>query len=65
MPKAELHVHLEGSIMPRTLLKLAQRNRVSLPADNEAGLNEFYRFRDFKQFIDTYVMITQCLRYAG
>jgi aminodeoxyfutalosine deaminase len=62
MPKADLHVHLEGSIMPRTLLELAQRNRVSLPSDNEDGLAEFYRFRDFKQFIDTYVLITRCLR---
>jgi adenosine deaminase len=62
MPKAELHVHLEGSILPRTLLKLAQRNYVSLPADDESGLAKLYRFRDFKQFIDSYVMITNCLR---
>lgn len=62
MPKAELHVHLEGSILPRTLLKLAQRNHVSLPADNEAGLTELYRFRSFNQFLKTYIMITRCLR---
>jgi len=62
MPKAELHVHLEGSILPRTLLKLAQRNHVSLPADNEAGLAELYRFRNFDQFLETYLMITRCLR---
>ncbi len=62
MPKAELHVHLEGSILPRTLLKLAQRNHVSLPAEDESGLSELYRFRDFNQFIEVYVMITSCLR---
>jgi aminodeoxyfutalosine deaminase len=62
MPKAELHVHLEGSILPRTLLKLAQHNHVSLPADDEAGLTKFYRFRDFDQFLETYLMITKCLR---
>lgn len=62
MPKAELHVHLEGSILPRTLLKLAQRNHVNLPAEDEAGIAELYRFRDFDQFLETYLMITQCLR---
>ena len=62
IPKAELHVHLEGSILPRTLIKLARRNHVSLPADNEVGLSEFYRFRDFEQFLETYMTITKCLR---
>ena len=64
MPKAELHVHLEGSIIPRTLLKLAKRNHVSLPADDEVGLTELYRFRNFNHFLETYLMITKCLRTA-
>ena len=54
MPKAELHVHLEGSILPRTLIELAQRNHVILPGDDEADLVEFYRFRNFETFIKTY-----------
>ncbi len=62
MPKAELHVHLEGSILPRTLLRLAQRNHISLPVNNEAGLKQYYRFRNFEQFLQTYLMITGCLR---
>ena len=61
MPKVELHVHLEGSILPRTLLELAQRNRIRLPASDEAGLTELYRFHDFGQFLQTYLMITGCL----
>ena len=44
MPKAELHVHLEGSIQPDTLLTLAERNGVRLPADNLEGLRAFYRY---------------------
>jgi len=62
MPKVELHIHMEGSILPRTLIKLAQRNHVSLPANNEAGLAEIYKFRTFDQFLETYTMITSCLR---
>jgi aminodeoxyfutalosine deaminase len=62
MPKVELHVHLEGAIRPSTLLKLAQRNGVALPARSVTDLNEFYRFRDFSHFIEVYVTITGCLR---
>ena len=61
-PKAELHVHLEGSIQPATLLMLAKRHRVDLPADTEDGLRNWYRFRDFHHFIEVYVQITRCLR---
>jgi aminodeoxyfutalosine deaminase len=62
MPKAELHVHLEGSILPHTLLELARRNHISLPANDEAGLSALYNFRDFDHFLETYLMITGCLR---
>lgn len=61
-PKAELHVHLEGSIQPETLLKLARRHKVTLPADTLEGLRDWFRFRDFHHFIEVYVTITKCLR---
>lgn len=63
-PKAELHVHLEGSMQPRTLLTLAQRNGVSLPANDEAGLREWFRYRSFQHFLEVYVAISRCLRQA-
>ena len=62
MPKAELHVHLEGSIRPTTLLQLARRNGISLPAQDVEGLQDFYRYRDFGHFVEVYVTITGCLR---
>jgi aminodeoxyfutalosine deaminase len=62
MPKVELHVHLEGSIRPATLLKLAERNGVALPADDLDGLRQFYRFVDFDHFIETYFTISRCLQ---
>lgn len=62
MPKVELHVHLEGAIRPATLLRLARRRSIALPADTEAGLREWYRFEDFEQFVDIYVTCSECLR---
>jgi adenosine deaminase len=61
MPKVELHVHLEGSIRPATLLKLAQRNRVSLPANTVEGLHQWYIFRDFAHFVEVYGLVSQCI----
>jgi adenosine deaminase len=63
-PKAHLHVHLEGSILPETLLTLARRNGVALPADTVEGLRAWFTFRDFDHFIEIYLTITRCLRTA-
>lgn len=62
MPKVELHVHLEGAIRPETLLELARRNRVDLPADNLNGLRRWFSFTHFQHFIEVYLTITRCLR---
>jgi adenosine deaminase len=60
-PKAELHVHLEGTVRPETLLDLARRNRVTLPFDSVTGLREWFRFRDFSHFIEAYALIGKSL----
>jgi aminodeoxyfutalosine deaminase len=62
MPKVELHVHLEGAIRPATLLQLARRNGVTLPACTVDELQKFYRFRDFAHFVTVFEAITECLR---
>lgn len=62
MPKVELHVHIEGSIRPETLLRLAKKNEVSLPATTVEGLREWYRFRDFNHFVEVYVAASSCIR---
>jgi aminodeoxyfutalosine deaminase len=64
IPKAELHVHLEGSIQPATLLILARRNGVDLPVETVAELQNWFTFRDFNHFIDIYFDISNCLRTA-
>ncbi len=47
---------------PRTLLALARRRRVDLPADDEEGLREWFRFRDFDHFVAIYLACSRCLR---
>jgi aminodeoxyfutalosine deaminase len=64
-PKIELHVHLEGTVRPRTLIALAQRNGFELPAASEEALSALYRFRDFDHFIEIWVLTTNVLRHAG
>jgi aminodeoxyfutalosine deaminase len=64
LPKVELHVHLEGSIRPETLLRLAARHDQALPSTTVEGLQEWYRFRDFPHFVEIYVAISKCIRTA-
>src|SRR5216684_3082259 len=64
MPKVELHVHLEGSIRPQTLLDLAKRHGVSLPARTVGDLQSWYRFTDFPHFIEVYATVVSCLHAA-
>lgn len=64
MPKVELHVHLEGSIQPETLLQLARRNQKPLPADTVQGLRDWYTFTNFDHFIEVYLAICACIATA-
>jgi aminodeoxyfutalosine deaminase len=61
-PKIELHVHLEGTVRPATLLEIARRNDYPLPADTEEGLAQLYDFRDFAHFIEIWILTTNALR---
>lgn len=64
LPKHELHVHLEGSMPPATLLALRERHGVStLPAGLD-GIRAMYEFRDFDHFIVTYLKVVETLRDA-
>ena len=63
-PKIELHVHLEGTLRPETLLDIAACNDVELPATTPEGLADQFRFTDLAHFIDVWLMVTSCLRTA-
>jgi adenosine deaminase len=54
MPKAELHIHIEGSLEPELIFALAQRNGVSLPFGNVAELRAAYAFTNLQSFLDLY-----------
>ncbi len=62
MPKVELHVHLEGSIQPETVLALARRHDVTLPANTVEGLRDWYQFVDFPHFVEIYLQVSACIR---
>lgn len=61
MPKAEIHVHLEGATDAATVWELAQRNRVRLPAASLAEWQQRYDFTDFAHFVDVYVAATRTM----
>ncbi len=54
MPKAELHIHIEGSLEPEMIFALAQRNGVALPYASVEALREAYAFTDLQSFLDIY-----------
>jgi aminodeoxyfutalosine deaminase len=59
LPKAELHVHLEGSIAPATVVELAARHGVQLTVQEAAAR---YAPGDFAQFIESFIWVTSFLR---
>ena len=54
MPKAELHIHVEGSLEPELIFALAQRNGVELAYPGVAALRAAYAFSDLQSFLDIY-----------
>ena len=54
MPKAELHIHIEGSLEPELIFALAQRNGVKLAYDSVEQLRLAYAFTDLQSFLDIY-----------
>jgi adenosine deaminase len=54
MPKAELHIHIEGSLEPELIFALAQRNGVALPYASVEELRRAYAFTNLQSFLDIY-----------
>ena len=54
MPKAELHIHIEGSLEPELIFAMAQRNGLSLPYADVEALRRAYAFTNLQSFLDIY-----------
>lgn len=54
LPKAELHLHIEGTLEPETVFELAHRNDVALPYESVEDLRARYAFTDLQSFLDVY-----------
>jgi adenosine deaminase len=61
MPKAELHLHIEGTLEPELMFELAERNGVELPYKSAAEVREAYQFSDLQSFLDIYYQSTRVL----
>lgn len=62
LPKAELHLHLEGSLEPELLFALAERNKISLPWNDVDSLRGAYAFNNLQEFLDLYYQGADVLR---
>ena len=54
LPKAELHLHIEGSLEPELMFELAKRNKVSIPFDSVEAVRAAYDFSNLQDFLDIY-----------
>ena len=63
LPKAELHLHIEGSLEPEMMFALAERNGIALPYDSVEALRAAYNFANLQEFLDLYyqgMSVLQC-----
>jgi len=61
IPKAELHIHVEGTLEPDFMLEIAERNRLALPFDSVEDVYQAYNFTDLQSFLDIYYHGTSVL----
>lgn len=62
LPKAELHVHIEGTLEPELLLRIAERHKIKLPYPNVEEIKKLYHFKNLQSFLNIYYQATQVLK---
>ncbi len=61
IPKAELHIHIEGSFEPELMFEIANRNNIPLDYDSVETLKKAYKFKNLQEFLDIYYVGAQVL----
>jgi len=61
IPKAELHIHIEGSLEPELMFAIAEKNSLRLPFKSVADIRRAYDFKDLQSFLDIYFQGAQVL----
>lgn len=61
IPKAELHLHIEGSFEPELMFEIAKRNNITLAYDSVESLKKAYKFNNLQEFLDIYYIGAQVL----
>jgi adenosine deaminase len=61
LPKAELHVHIEGTMEPAQYLSFAQRNNITVAYSSSEQVQSAYRFTSYQSFIDAYIRLTKVI----
>lgn len=61
IPKAELHLHIEGTLEPELMFSLAKRNHIQLEFSNVQEIHQAYHFKDLQSFLDIYYAATKVL----
>jgi adenosine deaminase len=62
LPKAELHLHIEGTFEPELIFKMAERNKIKLPYASVESLRKAYDFTDLQSFLDLYYACMNVLK---
>ena len=58
IPKAELHLHIEGSLEPDLMFKLAKRNNIKIPFKSVNEVKTAYNFHNLQSFLDIYYQLS-------
>ncbi|GAA4815486.1 adenosine deaminase [Sphingosinicella ginsenosidimutans] len=64
LPKAELHMHIEGSLEPELMFALARRNKIDIPFESVEAVRAAYSFSNLQDFLDIYYQGANVLREA-